>query len=99
MPTPYNGDGSAPYARDSDTSAAAAGSIDGPALRRLVRHAILKAGRRGLTCDEVEVLLDMRHQTASARIRELALRGAVHDSTVRRRTRSNRSAIVWVVPS
>lgn len=38
----------------------------------------------------------MRHQTASARIRELVQKGRVVDSTRRRPTRSGRLAIVWI---
>ncbi len=37
----------------------------------------------------------MRHQTASARIRELAIAGRIVDSNIKRRTRSKRKAIVW----
>lgn len=51
---------------------------------------------RGMTCDEVEVRLDMRHQTASARVNELMERGDIRDSGERRRTRSNRNAVAWV---
>ena len=51
----------------------------------------------GATCDEVEEALDLRHQTASARLNELHRRyGAlVQDGT--RRTRSGRLAGVYRV--
>lgn len=57
----------------------------------------LKRGRTGLTCDELETLLSMSHQTASARLRDLAMRGDILDSGKRRKTRTGRTAIVWQV--
>jgi hypothetical protein len=49
----------------------------------------------GATCWEVEEELELRHQTASARIRELVLKDFVRDSSVRRLTGSGRRAVVW----
>ena len=82
----------------SRTSYAAAVSVQGatPRLRGIVLARIKAAG--GLTCDEVEAEAQMSHQTTSARIRELALAGAIVDSGERRKTRSGRAACVWVVP-
>ena len=99
MSTSYNGNGSAPFVAGSDTSEEAAASIDGSAasLRNRVFAAVHGAGLYGMTCDEVEVALNLRHQTASARIRELFLASRLHDSLQRRRTRSNRRAVVWIV--
>lgn len=53
----------------------------------------------GATDDEIEQGLDMRHQTASARRRELVLAGRVVERRTlpRRTTRSGRSAQVWMV--
>lgn len=51
--------------------------------------------RGGATCDEIEVALGLRHQTASARIRELVEAGKLVDSDERRPTRSGRDAVVW----
>lgn len=51
----------------------------------------------GVTCDFVEVRTGLSHQTASARIRELATEGRILDSNVRARTRSGRLAICWKV--
>tara|TARA_Y100000034_G_C6891619_1_gene410285 strand:+ start:1276 stop:1596 length:321 start_codon:yes stop_codon:yes gene_type:complete len=60
-------------------------------------HAHIKACQsNGATDDEIEVALDLRHQTASARRRELVQLGFVVDSGVRRPTRSGRKAKVWV---
>lgn len=76
-----------------DTSEAAAESIEPTHLRRAVLTCF---GTTGRTCDEVEVLLDLRHQTASARIRELVMLGFLKDSGERRATRSGRQARVYV---
>jgi len=54
-------------------------------------------GNDGSTCDEAEEGLDMKHQTASARLRELVLKEFIVDSGMRRRTRSGRGARVYVV--
>lgn len=87
------------YARGSDTSKAAAESMikDTSRLRALVYEEIKDAGSTGLTCDEVEVRLKLRHQTASARVNELMNRNRIVDSGVRRKTRSLRNAVVWIV--
>src|SRR5262245_14669904 len=82
----------------SDTSKMAADSIDDALLARLRRNIfsfIAARGEHGATCDEVEAELDLRHQTCSARIRELVLAGAIFDSGIRRLTRSRRSARVY----
>jgi hypothetical protein len=88
-----------PFVFGSATSKAAAESIekDTNRLRKLVFEEIRDAGSCGLTCDEVEARLDLRHQTASARVRELALAGQIIDSELKRKTRSGRAAVVWVV--
>jgi hypothetical protein len=86
--------------RDCDTSEAAADSLADDQLSRLrlaVFTLVKGRGDRGATCDEVEVELSMRHQTASARIRELVLLGWLVDSERRRLTRSVRFARVYVV--
>ncbi len=90
---PFNG--FPPFVRNSDTSFLAAERIEPSAgtLRQVVLNQIRLGG--GMTCDAIEVVLDMRHQTASARIRELALSGHVVDTGDRRKTRSGRLAVVW----
>lgn len=65
-------------------------------LRARILSFIVARDSRGATCDEVEVALGLRHQTASARIRELFLLGRIKDGEWERRTRSNRWAVVWV---
>jgi predicted transcriptional regulator len=51
----------------------------------------------GATCDEVEEALGLRHQTASARINELAHRFQRIAPHGTRATRSGRKATVWTV--
>jgi predicted transcriptional regulator len=46
------------------------------------------------TCDEVEERMALRHQTASARVHELARAGLIEPDG-ERRTRSGRRATVW----
>ena len=64
-------------------------------LSRRVFQTILLRGSRGATCDELEHVLDLRHQTLSARVRELYLGGWIYRTTRRRLTRSKRQAIVY----
>jgi Fic family protein len=97
----------APHVDGSDTSEAAAAAIQ-PHLSALQAE-ILETIKRhdqmvwlglpwpGLTCDEIEQILDMKHQTVSARILELRRKGLIEDSGERRKTRSGRKAVVWRV--
>jgi len=89
LPTLFN--------RGSDTSEEAAESIakDTQRLRRLVYEEIRESG--GLSCDEIEERLGMKHQTCSARVHDLHALGRIRDSGMRRKTRSGRNAIVWVL--
>jgi DNA adenine methylase len=84
----------------ADTSRAAAISIAEVAgdLRARVLVEIRERAETGATCDEVEVYLGLKHQTASARIRELVLDNDIVDSARRRLTRSGHKAVVWVCP-
>jgi hypothetical protein len=92
---PYGGH---PPHVNTDTSIAAANAIaeDAGTIRAKVLICIQRAGARGRTDDEIEVALRMRHQTVSARRRELFLMGSIHETELRRATRSGRNAIVWV---
>jgi len=78
-----------------DTSIAAANSIANGVEQLRARVLVEIRERGGATCDEVEVALEFRHQTTSARIRELTIEGKIHDSGERRLTRSGRKAVVW----
>ena len=51
----------------------------------------------GVTCDALEVELELTHQAASARVSELAKAGRIVDVGLRGVTRSGRKAIAWVV--
>jgi hypothetical protein len=72
------------------------------AMREAIFELVFQQGDRGLTCDEIEVHLGMKHQTASARIRELVQLGRLTDSGRVRPTRSVTKtgrpfyATVWV---
>ena len=63
---------------------------------RLSIRAYIEA-RHGATCDEVEVALCIRHQTASCFIRFMTQEGILEATPERRITRSGRKAIVWKI--
>lgn len=89
--------GTTPPHNGTDTSIEAARSMEGSVnvLRIQIFKLIKRSGTTGMTCDEVECDSGLRHQTASARVNELAGRGDLVDSGKRRKTRSGRMAIVW----
>ncbi len=91
----YGAMGDVPFETGSDTSAAAASSLRDDDLSRLeaLVYATLKVRPR--TCDDVEAGTGLSHQTVSARIRGLVLRGRVVDSGRREKTRQGRNAVVW----
>lgn len=88
-----------------ETSKEAADSMRqaAPTIRARVLASITAAAG-GLTCDQIEVGMNLTHQTASARIAELARMGHIRPAMqsgrpVRRRTRSGRSARVYIAAS
>ncbi len=84
---------------DKDTSKAAAIRAlptAGKDARKVLDH-ITGKGFIGAIDDEMEVALNMKHQTLSARRRGLVLDNWIEDSGMRRNTRSDRAAIVWVI--
>jgi predicted transcriptional regulator len=85
------------FVQGSDTSEDAADSLDDRTLGRLRRLVLdrVSGSPSGATCDEIEVALELRHQTASARLRELQLMGWVETSNEKRLTRSGRMAHVY----
>ncbi len=88
-----------PFAKGSVTSKEAAESMvpHAPSIRERVYMAVeTQHYTSGITCDEVEVMSGISHQTVSARIRELAKAGRIKDSGRVRPTRSGRNAVVWV---
>ena len=82
----------------SATSAMAAASLSPDHLSRMraMIYAIIKIAPAGYTCDEIEVAFKLRHQTASARLRELELSGHLVKGD-KRKTRSGRMARVYRV--
>lgn len=86
------------YVAGSDTSEFAARSVEGSAatLRAKVHLHVQAKGTDGATCDEIERELGLRHQTASARMRELEIRKLLKKTENRRRTQSGRYAAVYV---
>ncbi len=87
-----------PHVKDSDTSLAAAVSQlpAAASVRSRVLVHVRAARGRGVTCDEIEEQMAGRHQTISARVRELVQLGFIRDSGVRRKTRSGRKARIYV---
>ena len=84
---------------DSQTSLEAARSIE-PHIARLERQvmtALAEAGEAGLCDHELEKVTGLQHTTASARRRELVLKGLVVETGERRTTPSGRSAKAWRV--
>jgi predicted ArsR family transcriptional regulator len=82
-----------------DTSEEAAESMVGSAAAIRARVFQFVVAHDGATCDEVEVALKLKHQTASARLWELEGRGLLVKTMERRLTRSGRSARVYREPT
>lgn len=91
-------DGTPPHENVSTSLAAGESMLPTVAtLQRKVYDAIRWSGDRGLTDDEIEEMLELRHQTASARRRELFLKGLIVNDGETRATSSGRQAKVWVI--
>jgi hypothetical protein len=91
-PTLY--DGKPPSERVNTSEAAAASmKVASNSIRARVLEAITAS--TGMTDDDIEAALGLRHQTASARRRELYLLGLIQ-ANGERLTRSGRRAKVWV---
>lgn len=91
--------GGFPPHEHTETSRAAAEDIRSIAIpmRERVFAFIRSRGNYGAIDEEIEIALGMKHQTASARRRELVLKGRVVDSLKERLTRGGSRAAVWVV--
>jgi predicted transcriptional regulator len=95
---------SAPFVTGSETSRAAAISIEPcqARIRNMVLAWIRAAGENGLSCDELEEFSAMKHQTVSARLVELRNRKEIEPlvdgegKAVTRRTRSGRGTTVYI---
>lgn len=64
-------------------------------MKPIPTPASIRDAEDGATCDEVEVVLGLRHQTASARIRDLVIAKRIFDTGRRRLTRSGRKARIY----
>lgn len=91
-------DGHPPHVAGSYTSKEAADKIEPRrrSMKRRIAALFESRGRHGLTDDEIEWSLGMKHQTASARRRELELEHLIEKTTKRRRTRSTTGATAAV---
>jgi len=99
--------GTPPHARHSTTSLAAADSIrsDIGKLHRIILE-VVAAAAHGLTREEIEHATGLSHQTGSARVRELFLKGRLETridpatgKSIRRPTTTGRSAEVCFLAS
>lgn len=68
-------------------------SLDRERLRDMILAQVQFS--QGLTCDELENMLGLTHQTASARVTELLAAKKIHFTEARRKTRSGRSARIY----
>jgi hypothetical protein len=87
----------APAQRHSRTSLAAARAIE-PSMntdKLRVLMALREAGSRGMTDDELQVVLDLSGDTERPRRISLCEVGLVWASQEWRKTRSGRDAVVW----
>lgn len=89
-----------PFVKTSRTSKLAADSMKPHAgtIRERIFGEIELRGPLGLTCDELEQVCKLTHQTASARVRDLSKDYRIRSSGLTRATRSGRQATVWIVP-
>jgi DNA-binding transcriptional ArsR family regulator len=81
---------------DTSKAAARAARVRAPGTRERIYTAINES-IDGLTADEIIERLKIPHQTASARMSELAKLGRIKDSSRRRLTRYGKAAVVYVV--
>jgi hypothetical protein len=91
----YGSQGDVPYETQSATSAAAAATIVETELSRLEARVLTVVSKCPRTCDAIETVTGLSHQTVSARLRGLVLREQIEDSGQKARTRSGRWAVVW----
>lgn len=89
-----------PPSQRVDTSEAAAESMVpvAPTLRRRVLAYITAQGWEGATQDECAEALNLKTQTAVARVWELERAGLIYKTDRKRQTRSGRDARVYLCP-
>jgi hypothetical protein len=93
---PYN-DFPPHVSRETSFEAALSMEESAPTLRAKVLTAVRESGMWGFTDEELQEHLAMPPNTQRPRRRELELKGLVVNSGMRRRTRSGRNAVVWVL--
>jgi hypothetical protein len=81
-------------AHEAAESMAARAGTDAYRVLMALRNAY-KRGSVGLTVDQLEQDLNLRHQSCSARVNQLRDEGWIVDSGQRMATRSGRQAVVW----
>lgn len=83
-----------------DTSEAAAESLSAIAetLTERVYHYVASKGEEGATCDEVEIAMSLRHQTASSRLWDLEGKRLLRKTTDTRKARSGRMVRIYIAP-
>lgn len=88
----------APGHRGVDTSKAAADDLKLKVgtIRERVYQAIVDAGWRGLTTEEICEATGIRYATAQPRTAELQKQGFIRDSLARRLNGSKKQARVWI---
>lgn len=82
--------------RQTDTSKAAAESVDTSRMRLIVLRAIDRAGTDGITADEIGASTGLVRMSVQPRCSDLRRLGKVGDSGKRGRNASGRLAIKWV---
>lgn len=85
------------FAKDSDTSFAAAEALTEDRLNRLeaaVYEAILNSGSHGLTREEIEAETGLPGNTVRPRVKTLLERERIYPASFTRKTRSGREAEV-----
>ena len=69
-----------------------------PVLGAIDQHIVWMVEAHGpVTCERVEELTGLKHQTCSAQIRHLVQRGILEDSGTKGKTATGRPAIRWQV--
>lgn len=83
---------------DTQREAYEAAMANEPLVIELVTGLLRKAGRTGLTADELELQSGRCRNTVASCVSRLYKDNYVADSGDRRLTRFNRNAAVWVMP-
>jgi len=89
--------GTTPETRATSTEAATSVRETKDTQRQRVYEAIRDAGRNGMTDDQLQEDLGIEGNSQRPRRRELQALGRIQMCTLRRKTRSGRTAVVWVV--